>query len=323
MDEKRKKLLVIAGPTASGKTALGIALAQRLNGEIVSADSMQVYRGMDIGTAKASPFEQRQVPHHMLDLVDPGENYSVSRYAEEAGQVCRRLFAQGKQPIVVGGTGLYIDALLAGRRFAGTEAEDGTCREELARDFDRLGGEEMLARLAEVDPERARKLAPTDRRRIIRALEIYRLTGRTQTLHDEESRKQPPAFQALYTVLCFEDRGKLYERIEQRVDRMCREGLFEETARLLDRGISPDSTCMQAIGYRQAAWTLRGEISRDEAVALIKQATRRYAKRQLTWFRRHEEALWLYADRLTTDEMAERVRECFSEKGDGYDAGGD
>ncbi|MBR4474140.1 MAG: tRNA (adenosine(37)-N6)-dimethylallyltransferase MiaA [Oscillospiraceae bacterium] len=323
MDEKRKKLLVIAGPTASGKTALGIALAQRLNGEIVSADSMQVYRGMDIGTAKASPFEQRQVPHHMLDLVDPGENYSVSRYAEEAGQVCRRLFAQGKQPIVVGGTGLYIDALLAGRRFAGTEAEDGTCREELARDFDRLGGEEMLARLAEVDPERAGKLAPTDRRRIIRALEIYRLTGRTQTLHDEESRKQPPAFQALYTVLCFEDRGKLYERIEQRVDRMCREGLFEETARLLDRGISPDSTCMQAIGYRQAAWALRGEIPRDEAVALIKQATRRYAKRQLTWFRRHEEALWLYADRLTTDEMAERVRECFSEKGDGYDAGGD
>ena len=323
MEEKRKKLLVIAGPTASGKTALGIALAQRLNGEIVSADSMQVYRGMDIGTAKASPFEQRQVPHHMLDLVDPGENYSVSRYAEEAGQVCRRLFAQGKQPIVVGGTGLYIDALLAGRRFAGTEAEDGTCREELARDFDRLGGEEMLARLAEVDPERAGKLAPTDRRRIIRALEIYRLTGRTQTLHDEESRKQPPAFQALYTVLCFEDRGKLYERIEQRVDRMCREGLFEETARLLDRGISPDSTCMQAIGYRQAAWALRGEIPRDEAVALIKQATRRYAKRQLTWFRRHEEALWLYADRLTTDEMAERVRECFSEKGDGYDAGGD
>ena len=323
MEEKRKKLLVIAGPTASGKTALGIALAQRLNGEIVSADSMQVYRGMDIGTAKASPFEQRQVPHHMLDLVDPGENYSVSRYAEEAGQVCRRLFAQGKQPIVVGGTGLYIDALLAGRRFAGTEAEDGTCREELARDFDRLGGEEMLARLAEVDPERAGKLAPTDRRRIIRALEIYRLTGRTQTLHDEESRKQPPAFQALYTVLCFEDRGKLYERIEQRVDRMCREGLFEETERLLDRGISPDSTCMQAIGYRQAAWALRGEIPRDEAVALIKQATRRYAKRQLTWFRRHEEALWLYADRLTTDEMAERVRECFSEKGDGYDAGGD
>ena len=321
MDETKKKLLVIAGPTASGKTALGIALAKRLNGEIVSADSMQVYRGMDIGTAKATPDEQRQVPHHMLDVVDPGVDYSVSRYAEEAGVVCDRLLEEGKLPIVVGGTGLYIAALLAGRRFAGTDAGDGACREELGRDYDRLGGEEMLARLAAVDPEKAAKLAPTDRRRIIRAIEIYRLTGRTMTEHDAESRKQPPAFQALYAVLCFEDRGKLYERIEQRVDRMIREGLFEETARLLDSGVSPDSTCMQAIGYRQAAWALRGEMPREEAVALIKQATRRYAKRQLTWFRRHEEALWLPADRLSTGEQADRILKEFSEKGDGYDAG--
>lgn len=321
MKETGKKLLVIAGPTASGKTALSIALAKRLNGEIVSADSMQVYRGMDIGTAKATPLEQQQIPHHMLDLVDPGVSYSVSRYAEEAGEVCRRLFARGKQPIVVGGTGLYIDALLAGRRFAGIDGEDGTCREELAKDYDRLGGEAMLARLAAVDPERAGKLAPTDRRRIIRALEIVRLTGRTMTEHDDESRKQPPAFQALYTVLCFEDRQKLYQRIEQRVDRMCREGLFEETARLLESGVPLDSTCMQAIGYRQAAWALRGEMPRDEAVALIKQATRRYAKRQMTWFRRHEEALWLFADRLSTDEQADRIEERFSERGDGDDDG--
>ena len=312
MEETRKKLLVVAGPTASGKTALGIALAKRLNGEIVSADSMQVYRGMDIGTAKATPFERQQVPHHMLDLVEPGENYSVSRYAEEAGSVCNRLLEQGKLPIVVGGTGLYIDALLAGRRFAGIDTEETSCRRELASDYDRLGGEEMLLRLAAVDPERAGKLAPTDRRRIIRALEIYRLTGQTMTEHDEQSRKQPPAFQALYTVLSFEERGKLYERIEQRVDRMVRNGLFEETARLLERGVSPESTCMQAIGYRQAAWALRGEISREEAVALIKQATRRYAKRQLTWFRRHEEALWLCADRLSTEEMADRVCEIFN-----------
>ena len=293
MDAMKKRLLVIAGPTASGKTALGIALAGRLNGEIVSADSMQVYRGMDIGTAKATPFERQQVPHHMLDLVDPGDSYSVSRYAEEAGEVCTRLLERGKLPIVVGGTGLYIDALLAGRRFAGTDEQDGSCREELARDYDRLGGEAMLARLAAVDPDRAEKLAPTDRRRIIRALEIYRLTGRTQTAHDDESRTRPPAFRALYAVLRFEDRGKLYERIEQRVDRMCREGLFEETARLLESGVSPDSTCMQAIGYRQAAWALRGEMPRDEAIALIKQATRRYAKRQLTWFGRNPDALWL------------------------------
>ena len=179
----------------------------------------------------------------------------------------------------------------------------------------------MLARLGAVDPERAEKLAPTDRRRIIRALEIYRLTGRTQTAHDDESRTFPPAFQALYAVLHFEDRGKLYERIEQRVDRMCREGLFEETARLLESGVSPDSTCMQAIGYRQAAWALRGEMPRDEAIALIKQATRRYAKRQLTWFRRHDEAFWLPADRLTTEEQADRIEKMFTEEGDTHDAG--
>ena len=321
MDAMKKRLLVIAGPTASGKTALGIALAGRLNGEIVSADSMQVYRGMDIGTAKATPFERQQVPHHMLDLVDPGDSYSVSRYAEEAGEVCTRLLERGKLPIVVGGTGLYIDALLAGRRFAGTDEQDGSCREELARDYDRLGGEAMLARLAAVDPDRAEKLAPTDRRRIIRALEIYRLTGRTQTAHDDESRTRPPAFQALYAVLRFEDRGKLYERIEQRVDRMCREGLFEETARLLESGVSPDSTCMQAIGYRQAAWALRGEMTRDEAIALIKQATRRYAKRQLTWFRRHDEAFWLPADRLATEEQADRIEKAFTEERDAHDDG--
>ena len=321
MDAMKKRLLVIAGPTASGKTALGIALAGRLNGEIVSADSMQVYRGMDIGTAKATPFERQQVPHHMLDLVDPGDSYSVSRYAEEAGEVCTRLLERGKLPIVVGGTGLYIDALLAGRRFAGTDEQDGSCRKELARDYDRLGGEAMLARLAAVDPDRAEKLAPTDRRRIIRAFEIYRLTGRTQTAHDDESRTRPPAFQALYAVLRFENRGKLYERIEQRVDRMCREGLFEETARLLESGVSPDSTCMQAIGYRQAAWALRGEMPRDEAIALIKQATRRYAKRQLTWFRRHDEAFWLPADCLTTEEQADRIEKVFTEERDAHDAG--
>ncbi|MBR0161386.1 MAG: tRNA (adenosine(37)-N6)-dimethylallyltransferase MiaA [Oscillospiraceae bacterium] len=307
-----KKLLVIAGPTASGKTALGIALARRLNGEIVSADSMQIYRGMDIGTAKANAWEQAQVPHHLLDILNPGENYSVSRYVEDATLVCEDLFRAGKQPVVVGGTGLYIDSLLLGRCFAGAPAEDTALRGRLGADYDREGGEAMLRRLQAVDPARAQKLSPTDRRRIIRALEIHTLTGRSMTEHDEESRKQPPAYDALYVVLCFSERAKLYERIERRVDRMCEEGLFEETQKLLTAGVPDESTCMQAIGYRQAAMALRGELSREEAVAQIKQATRRYAKRQMTWFRRHEEALFLEAEGHTAEELAETVCQRFA-----------
>ena len=308
MNESR--LIVIAGPTASGKTALGIALAERLGGEIVSADSMQIYRGMDIGTAKASAEERAAVPHHMLDIAEPGEDYSVSRYVAEATAVCRELLRQGKQPVVVGGTGLYIDALLAGTSFAAAE-EDRALRGALAGEYDRLGGEKMLERLRGVDPERAGKLAPSDKRRIIRALEIYAVTGESMTEHDRKTRLQAPAFEALYAVLHFTDRAALYARIETRVDRMCERGLFEETEALLRRGVPEESTCMQAIGYRQAAAALRGECSREEAVAMIKQGTRRYAKRQLTWFRRREDALWLEADRMTTEEMAGRILEKF------------
>ena len=308
-----KKLIVIAGPTASGKTALGIALAKRLDGEIVSADSMQIYRGMDIGTAKATPEERAAVPHHMLDVAEPGENYSVSRYVQDAAAVCEELFSRGKQPVVVGGTGLYIDALLAGRQFAGNP-EDAETRKKLSQEYDRLGGEAMLEKLRAVDPDRARKLAPTDRRRIVRALEVYELTGQSITEHDEQSRLQPPAYPALYAVLCFHDRAALYTRIEQRVDRMCERGLFRETAALLEKGVPEESTCMQAIGYRQAAMALRGEVSREEAVTLIKQATRRYAKRQLTWFRRHEEALWLEPDRMPEEEMADVVLRQFGQE---------
>ncbi len=303
-----KQLIVIAGPTATGKTALGIALAGQVNGEIVSADSMQIYRGMDIGTAKATAEERALVPHHMLDVAEPGENYSVSRYVGEATAVCEQLFRRGKQPIVVGGTGLYIDALIAGRQFAGTQEESESLRKQLSADYDRLGGAAMWERLRQIDPERAEKLAVTDRRRIIRALEVYALTGQNITAHDEESRRQPPAYRACYAVLCCADRALLYRRIEERVDRMCREGLFEETERLIKTGISEESTCMQAIGYRQAAMALRGEISREEAAAMIKQATRRYAKRQLTWFRRRADAIWLETDRLSREEMSERIQ---------------
>ena len=314
MSTQRKKLLVIAGPTASGKTALSLLLAKQMNGEIVSADSMQIYRGMDVGTAKATPDEQAEVPHHMLDLLDPGENYSVSRYVEDASAVCDTLLSRGKLPVVTGGTGLYIDALLAGRQFAGVSDADEDLREQLSQDYDRMGGEAMLQRLSAVDPDRAAKLAPTDRRRLIRALEVYELTGHTISEHDELTRTFPPAYEALYVVLDYEDRKALYTRIDERVDRMCEGGLFEETQHLLDCGIPDSSTCMQAIGYRQAAMALRGELSREEAVALIKQATRRYAKRQLTWFRRHQEAIRLAPDRMTREAMAEIIREAFVQR---------
>ena len=291
------KVIVVCGPTATGKTALGIELALRYGGEIVSADSMQVYRRMDIGTAKATPAERSRAPHHMIDVCEPWEDYSVSRYVQEAGTVCDRLLAAGKVPVIVGGTGLYIDSLLSGRDFAGREEGDSRLREELTAEYERLGGEGMLELLRSFDPERAEKLHPADMRRIVRAIEIYRLTGKTITQHDAETRSLPPRYEAHRIALSFCDRADLYARIDRRVQQMVRDGLFDEVQRLLDEGLSPACTSMQAIGYKEAALALRGEISRQEAVALIQQNSRRYAKRQLTWFGRDPEAQWIRWDR--------------------------
>lgn len=287
-----KKILVICGPTATGKTRLGIELALSLGGEIVSADSMQIYRRMDIGTAKATPEERAAVPHHMLDVAEPQENWSVARYVEEAARCCDEILARGKLPILVGGTGLYIDSLIAGRDFAENDGDAGL-REKLNADWDRLGGEAMWEKLRAVDPERANKLAVTDRRRIVRALEVRELTGKTITEHDEETRRLPPRYEAKRVVLSFADRAALYARIDRRVDAMAEQGLFEEVGALLRSGVPAGCTAMQAIGYKEAAAALRGEISRAEAIALIKQASRRYAKRQRTWFRRAPDALWI------------------------------
>ena len=286
------KILVICGPTATGKTRLGIELALSLGGEIVSADSMQIYRRMDIGTAKATPEERAAVPHHMLDVAEPQENWSVARYVEEAARCCDDILARGKLPILVGGAGLYIDSLIAGRDFAENDGDAGL-REKLNADWDRLGGKAMREKLRAVDPERAEKLAPTDRRRIVRALEVWELTGRTITEHDEETRRLPPRYEAKRVVLSYADRARLYARIDRRVDKMAEDGLFEEVEALLADGVPADCTAMQAIGYKEAASALRGEIGREEAIALIKQASRRYAKRQLTWFRRAPGALWI------------------------------
>ncbi len=288
------RIIVVAGPTATGKTRLAIELARRFNGEIVSADSMQVYRGMDIGTAKATPAERAAVPHHLLDEAAPAENYSVARFVEEAGRVCDALLEAGKVPVVAGGTGLYIDSLIAGRDFAENE-EDRALRTALEADYERLGGEAMLRALAAFDPARAAKLHPGDRRRIVRAIEIYRLTGVTATEHDAETRRRPPRYDAARIVLNYRERADLYRRIDERVVQMAADGLFEEVAGLLASGLSPACTAMQAIGYKEAALALRGELTREEAVALIQQGSRRYAKRQITWFSRWADAhriLW-------------------------------
>ena len=286
-----EKILVVTGPTATGKTALSVELAKKLGGEIVSADSMQIYRGMDIGTAKVTKAEMQNIPHHMIDIADPSEDYSVSRYIEEADAAVRGILSRGRLPIVAGGTNLYIDSLIAGLDFA-EKAEDAALRESLNKQYDDIGGEAMLEHLRGFDPERAAKLHPADKRRIVRAVEIYILTGETITRHDEETKKRPKRYDAVKIALTFADRAVLYDRINARVDKMVSDGLFDEVKGLLDSGLSPESTSMQAIGYKEPAAYFRGEMSKDEAIELIKLSSRRYAKRQLTWLRRDTTVLW-------------------------------
>lgn len=286
-----EKILVVTGPTATGKTALSVELAKKLGGEIVSADSMQIYRGMDIGTAKVTKAEMQNIPHHMIDIADPSEDYSVSRYVEEADAAVRGILSRGRLPIVAGGTNLYIDSLIAGLDFA-EKAEDAALRERLNKQYDDMGGEAMLEHLRGFDPERAAKLHPADKRRIVRAVEIYILTGETITRHDEETKKRPKRYDAVKIALTFADRAVLYDRINARVDKMVSDGLFDEVKGLLDSGLSPACTSMQAIGYKEPAAYFRGEMSKDAAIELIKLSSRRYAKRQLTWLRRDDSIHW-------------------------------
>lgn len=290
-----QKVLVVAGPTASGKTALGISLALALGGEIVSADSMQIYRRMDIGTAKATPEECAQVPHHMLDIADPSEDYSVARYVSEAAACCEEILSRGKLPVLVGGTGLYIDSLLSGRDF-GAREEDLSLRASLNARYDALGGEVLLEELRSFDPSRAALLHPADKKRIVRAIEVYRLSGETITEHDEKTRLLPPRYESVFVIPGFRDRSLLYSRIDRRVDRMLSLGLVEEVKALLASGVPESATSMQAIGYKEVVSALRGEFSLEDAVEQIKLSSRRYAKRQLTWFARRTDACRVFHD---------------------------
>lgn len=309
-----QKIAVITGPTATGKTKLGVLLSRHLGGEVVSADSMQVYRGMDIGTAKPTPAETEGVPHHMIDVADPAERYSVSRYVEEAARCCQDIIARGRLPILVGGTGLYIDSLISGRSFAGGDGDEAA-RRELGERYDEIGGEAMLRELAQFDPERAAKLSPADKKRIVRAWEVWLCTGKTITAHDRETRLLPPRYDAAVIALTFENRADLYARIDARVDEMVRQGLEAEVEELLRGGLSQQSTAMQAIGYKEFAAALRGELTPAEAAETVKRESRRYAKRQLTWLRAKPELQWIrwgstpdfdFALQVSTDFLSSR-----------------
>ena len=287
------KVVVITGPTASGKTRLGVELARRIGGEVVGADAMQVYRDMDIGTAKPTAEEMGGVPHHLIGYVSPAEDYSVSRYVEDAARCIAEMQQRGKLPVLVGGTGLYIDSLLSGRSFAENGAGAGL-REELSREYDEKGGTEMLRQLAAFDPASAARLHSNDKKRIVRAFEVYRLTGRTISQYNSESRSVPPRYQAGKIVLSFADRADLYSRIDRRVDRMMADGLAEEVRSLLEQGLRPECTAFQAIGYKEVAGALRSGGSLQEAAELVKLRSRQYAKRQLSWLRRDESAYWIF-----------------------------
>ena len=303
-----KKILVIVGPTASGKTRMAVELAKAHNGEVVSADSMQIYRRMDIGTAKPTAEEMDGVPHHMIDVADPEEDFSVARYVEMASACVDGILSRGKLPIVAGGTGLYVDSLLSGRTFAAF-SPDSSLRKELEAELAERGGEAMLAELSRVDPEAAARLHPNDHKRIVRALEVYRSTGRTISEHNRETRALPPRYEALTIGLNFQDRADLWARIDARVDAMVETGLVAEVEGLLDRGFREGVTAPQAIGYKEIVEALDGFISLDEAVERIKLATRRYAKRQRTWFRKDARIRWLDATSRDIPSLVEEALE--------------
>ena len=282
-------ILCIAGPTASGKTALAVELAKDLNGEVVSCDSMQVYRRMDIGTAKPSPEEMQGIPHHMIDVAEPDEDFSVSRYCAMAAPIVDDIVARGKTAIIAGGTGLYMDSLIRGNDFAPFPSTG--VREKLEAEADEVGLPAMLARLREIDPDTADRVF--DRKRILRALEVYLETGETITEHNRKTRLIPPKYTPLWLGLDFADRGELYRRIDKRVDIMLEMGLMEEIRSLLDSGIPEKCTAMQAIGYKEFVNALEGREPLSQAAEEVKKASRHYAKRQLTWFRRNPAVRWL------------------------------
>ncbi len=305
-------IICIAGPTASGKTALAVELAKELNGEVVSCDSMQVYKHMDIGTAKPTLEEMQGIPHHMIDVAEPWEDFSVSRYCEMAAPIVDDIISRGKTAVIAGGTGLYMDALIRGNAFAPFPATG--VRERLEAQADAEGMEAMLSRLRAVDPDAARRLHLSDRKRILRALEVYLETGETITEHNRKTQAVPPRYSPLWLGLDFARRGELYRRIDLRVGLMLEQGLVKEIRGLLADGIPERATAMQAIGYKEFVDALDGRCTIEEAADQVRQSSRRYAKRQLTWFRRNKAIHWLIRDTGDTGrEILENARRIVSD----------
>ena len=282
-------IICIAGPTASGKTALAVEIAKEFNGEVISCDSMQIYRRMDIGTAKPTPEEMQGIPHHMIDVAEPDEDFSVSRYCEMAAPILEDILARGKTAVIAGGTGLYMDSLIRGNTFAPFPSTGQ--REKLEAQCDEMGLDYMKNWLLEIDPEAAQRIH--DRKRCIRALEVYLETGETITEHNRKTQLIPPKYSPLWLGLDFEPRSALYERIDRRVDIMLEQGLVQEIRDLLASGIPEKCTAMQAIGYKEFVAALEGQCSIEEAAAQVQNSSRHYAKRQLTWFRRNKAMHWL------------------------------
>ena len=305
-------LICIAGPTASGKTALSIALAKMLDAEVVSCDSMQVYKRMNIGTAKPTSEEMDGIVHHMLDVAEPWEDFSVSRYCEMASPIIDDIMARGKTAIVCGGTGLYMDSLIRGNAFAPFPSTG--VRENLEARADKEGIQVLMDELSAIDPEAAARLHLADRKRIIRALEVYLETGTTITAHNQMTQSIAPRYTPVWFALEDENRADLYDRIDRRVEKMLEDGLIAEIEALLADGISSKTTAMQAIGYKEFLDALAGNCSIEAAVAQVQQSSRKYAKRQLTWFRRNPNIHWLRrAPGETTQEILEKARRILQE----------
>ena len=289
-------VLCVVGPTASGKTKMAVALARQLNGEVVSVDSMQIYRGMTIGTAAPTAAEMEGVPHHMIAVADPAEQWSAARFCQAADACIQDILSRGKLPVLAGGTGLYLDALIRGDDFA-PGSQGGEVRLRLQRELREQGPEALLERLRTVDPETAGRLHLRDEKRILRALEIYEQTGEPMSLRDRRGRQRPDRYEAVYIGLSFRDREDLRRRIDRRVDDMVRQGLLQEVQDLLDSGLPRDATALQAIGYKQFLAVADGAATTDQAVEEVKLRSRQYAKRQLTWLRRNPDIHWILWDR--------------------------
>lgn len=289
----KQKVMVICGPTASGKTKLGIEVANKINGEIISCDSMQIYKDMNIGTAKPTKLEMSQAKHYLVDFVSPTERYSVAEYKKDAEKVIEKILEEGKTPIIVGGTGLYLNSLIYGIDYPNIET-DLKYREELENKVNEEGLENLYNEAKKIDPEAIEKISPNDKKRILRILEIYHQTGKNKTEIEAESRKNGVKYDYRIFVLNM-DREKLYERINKRVDIMIEQGLIEEVKSLVKK-YTEFPTAMQGLGYKEMVEYLDNKITKEEAIEKIKMESRRYAKRQITWFKSYENAIWLNAE---------------------------